>query len=108
MNDAVKIHGSDLLKSMKLARSKPAVLKHELATIRSNMPSALIASQDAIALQQIKEQGALADIDAGRFDIAVGKVRKIWASLPGAGYGQRENKLEILRAQFAAAGGMLA
>ena len=73
-----------------------------------NLPDFSPASQDAIALQQIKERGALADVDAGRFDIAVGKVRNIWASLPGAGYGQRENKLEILRAQFAAAGGMLA
>lgn len=73
-----------------------------------NLPDFSPTSQDAIALQQIKERGALADIDAGRFDIAVSKVRNIWASLPGAGYGQRENKLEILRAQFAAAGGMLA
>jgi len=73
-----------------------------------NLPDFSPESQDAIALQQIKERGALADIDAGRFDIAVGKVRNIWASLPGAGYGQRENKLEILRAQFKLAGGMLA
>ncbi|MGC7995735.1 lysozyme, partial [Salmonella enterica] len=54
-----------------------------------NLPDFSPASQDAIALQQIKERGALADVDAGRFDIAVGKVRNIWASLPGAGYGQR-------------------
>jgi len=39
------------------------------------------ASQDAIALQQIKEVGALADIDAGRFDQAVAKCIRIWASL---------------------------
>lgn len=66
------------------------------------------ASQDAIALQQIRERGALPDVDSGRFDIAIGKVKNIWASLPGAGYGQHENKIEILRAQFAAAGGRLA
>lgn len=73
-----------------------------------HLPDFSPASQDAIAIQQILERGALPDIDAGRFDIAVGKVRNIWASLPGAGYGQRENKIEILRAQFVAAGGRLA
>lgn len=66
------------------------------------------ASQDAIALQQIKERGALADIDAGRFDQAVKKVRNIWASLPGAGYGQHEHKLDNLRAAYIKAGGTLA
>lgn len=63
------------------------------------------ASQDAIALQMIKEQGALVDVDAGRFGAAIGKCRNIWASLPGAGYGQHENRLEDLQAAFVAAGG---
>lgn len=66
------------------------------------------AAQDAIALQQIKEQGALALIDAGQFDKAVAKCANIWASLPGAGYGQRENKLTDLRMAFTEAGGTLA
>lgn len=66
------------------------------------------ASQDAIALQQIKEQGALALIDAGQFDKAVAKVANIWASLPGAGYGQHENQLTALRVAFTRAGGQLA
>lgn len=66
------------------------------------------ASQDAIALQQIKERRALEDIDAGRFDIAVKKVKNIWASLPGAGYGQHENKLADLEEKFIEKGGTLA
>jgi muramidase (phage lysozyme) len=66
------------------------------------------ASQDAIALQQIKERGALADIEAGRFADAVNKCRNIWASLPGAGYGQHENKIADLEAAYIAAGGRLA
>jgi muramidase (phage lysozyme) len=65
----------------------------------------LPASQDAIALQMIKEQTALADVDAGRFAIAIDKCRNIWASLPGAGYGQHENKLAELQMAFVAAGG---
>lgn len=66
------------------------------------------ASQDAIALQQIRERKALADIDAGRFAAAVGKCRNIWASLPGAGYGQHENTLARLEAAYLSAGGTLA
>lgn len=65
-------------------------------------------SQDAIALQQIKESHALDDIEAGRFDTAVAKCAHIWASLPGAGYGQHENKVDALRAAYVAAGGTLA
>jgi muramidase (phage lysozyme) len=66
------------------------------------------ASQDAIALQQIKERRALADIEAGNFAAAVQRCKNIWASLPGAGYGQHEQKLEHLQAAFVAAGGRLA
>lgn len=65
-------------------------------------------SQDRIALQQIRERRALADIQAGRIDAALAKCRNIWASLPGAGYGQHEHKASDLLARFAAAGGVIA
>lgn len=64
-------------------------------------------SQDAIALQQIRERNAIGDIVAGRFDSAVAKVSNIWASLPGAGYGQHENKIERLRLAYSNAGGVV-
>lgn len=66
------------------------------------------ASQDMIALRQLREEGALPDINSGNFAEAVRKCSNIWASLPGAGYGQHENKLEKLQAAFQAAGGVLA
>ena len=66
------------------------------------------AAQDAIAIQLIKECKALADIDAGRINLAIKKCAHIWASLPGAGYGQHENKLEFLLAAYTKAGGMMA
>lgn len=66
------------------------------------------ASQDAIALQQIKERGALPLIDIGKFDDAVARVRNIWASLPGAGYGQNEHSIDHLRAAYVFAGGEVA
>lgn len=62
-------------------------------------------SQDLIAIQQIKEQRALPLIKAGKFDEAVSKVRNIWASLPGAGYGQHEQKLSKLAEIYQKAGG---
>lgn len=65
------------------------------------------ASQDAIAVQQIRERGALADVEAGRFDVAVAKCSKTWASLPGAGYGQHENDLADLRRAYIKAGGTI-
>jgi muramidase (phage lysozyme) len=65
-------------------------------------------SQDKWALQLIKERRALDDIEAGRFADAVSKCRNIWASLPGAGYGQHENKIADLEAAYIAAGGRLA
>ena len=66
------------------------------------------ASQDIVAVQQIKEQRALGDIDAGRFDLAVSKVKNIWASLPGAGYGQHENSIDRLRTAYLKSGGKIA
>lgn len=65
-------------------------------------------SQDAIALQLIRECRALDDIQAGRFDEAVAKCRSRWASLPGAGYGQHEQQIERLRQAFVERGGTLA
>ena len=62
-------------------------------------------SQDAIALQQIRERGAIPDIEAGNFAHAVNRVRNIWASLPGAGYGQHEQKLADLERVYRLAGG---
>ena len=66
------------------------------------------ASQDQIALQQIKEQGAIRNIKEGNIAVAIDKCRNIWASLPGAGYGQHENDLDQLLKVYQEAGGMLA
>lgn len=65
-------------------------------------------SQDAIALQQIRESRALDDVDAGKFGEAVLKCAHIWASLPAAGYGQHENKIDRLQTAYLDAGGTLA
>lgn len=65
-------------------------------------------SQDQIALQQIAERGALADVDAGRIKDAVKKCRTIWASMPGSPYGQRTETMDDFIKFFTAAGGKVA
>lgn len=65
-------------------------------------------SQDAWALQLIRERGALPLIDLGQFTLAVARVRNLWASLPGAGYNQPEHPIAKLQAAYIKAGGALA
>ena len=61
-------------------------------------------SQDAVALQQMGN-GALPMIDRGDIRQAIDRCSNIWASLPGAGYGQFEHKADSLIAKFKEAGG---
>ena len=73
---------------------------------RKQRPERLLSkSQDAVALQQIKERGALPMIDRGDIRQAIDRCSNIWASLPGAGYGQFEHKADSLIAKFKEAGG---
>ena len=65
------------------------------------------ADQDKIAIQMIREQKALDNIEAGQLVPAIDKCRNIWASLPGAGYGQHENTLDKLAHAYQQNGGML-
>lgn len=64
--------------------------------------------QDAIAMQLIKECKARDDINAGRIESAITKCRSRWASLPGAGYGQFEHKMDTLVSVYKKAGGTVA
>lgn len=62
-------------------------------------------SQDRIALQLIRECRALNDIDSGRIETAIRKCSSRWASFPGSGYGQHENKMTKLLDAYVKAGG---
>lgn len=65
------------------------------------------SSQDAIAIQQIKEQHALDLITLGYFDAAIKNCANIWASFPNAGYEQQEHPIEKLRTVYIKMGGIL-
>lgn len=79
--------------------------KHYMKQLR--LPDFGPDSQDKIAIQLIKECKALDDIYAGRIHSAVYKCRSRWASLPGAGYGQHEQKVEKLIDVFKKSGGVV-
>lgn len=72
-----------------------------------NLPNFGPEAQDKWAIQLIKERRSLQDIEAGKIAQAINNCRNIWASLPGAGYGQPEHKVDRLLAQYKAAGGKL-
>jgi len=65
-------------------------------------------SQDKLAIQLMRERGALDDVRQGRIGSAISRCCNIWASLPGAGYGQREHNLEKLVTVWRSAGGVTA
>lgn len=66
------------------------------------------AAQDRVAIQQIKERRAIQQIERGDFEGAVRSVKNLWASMPGAGYGQHEQHIVKLAAAYEAAGGVVA
>jgi len=64
-------------------------------------------SQDKIAIQLITECKAFKLIESGDFSGAVKACASRWASLPGANYGQHENKLATLQGHYINAGGLI-
>jgi len=67
------------------------ILSRTWDDLRANgvdLPDFTPANQDKAAVALIKRRGALADVLAGRFDKAIAKTNKEWASLPGSPYGQ--------------------
>jgi len=64
-------------------------------------------AQDRLAIQHIRECRALVLIENGDFEGTIERIRNIWASLPGAGYGQREHNFNDLLAVYLSKGGKL-
>jgi muramidase (phage lysozyme) len=66
------------------------------------------AAQDDMALELIKERGALELINQGQLTLAIQACASTWASLPGGASGQPQRSLEMLTDVFMLAGGALA
>lgn len=58
-------------------------------------------SQDLAAVDQLLRSGAAAKLLADNFEGAVESAKKIWASFPGAGYGQGERSMGSLQKVYA-------
>lgn len=65
-------------------------------------------SQDAMAVQLIDEKGALNDVKAGRFDMAINKIKKVWASMPNSNVNQPTRTYQYMVAAYTEAGGKIA
>ncbi|MCC5896660.1 MAG: glycoside hydrolase family 104 protein [Phormidium sp. BM_Day4_Bin.17] len=64
---------------------------------RLNLDDFSPKSQDLAAVELIRLRGGLRKIEAGDFDGAIRAIRREWASLPGAGYGQPQASREELK-----------
>lgn len=65
------------------------------------------ATQDLAAVGRIAARGALDDVKAGRFDIAVRKCAREWASLPYSPYGQPTLTIQKATNTYLASGGTI-
>jgi len=68
-----------------------------------NLPDFGPLSQDLWAIQLIRERRALDDIRQHRIREAISRCANIWASFPGAGYGQPEHQMDQLLVVFESA-----
>lgn len=71
------------------------------------LPDFSPASQDKAAIELIRKKGALPNVLSGRIADAIYQCRKVWASFPGAGYGQGERPITDLLRFYVQAGGQL-
>jgi len=58
------------------------------------------ASQDKIALELIRRNGALSDVQSGNFEAAINKLGGTWASLPSSPYSQPKKSMEWVTSYF--------
>jgi muramidase (phage lysozyme) len=71
------------------------------------LPDFSPASQDLACVALINRRDALDDVIAGRFEAAIRKCNKEWASLPGSPYGQPTTTMERALAIYRSCGGLL-
>lgn len=65
-------------------------------------------NQDRAAVGRLAARQALEDVKAGRFEAAIAKTAREWASLPGSPYGQPVITMNTAKAVYTANGGTFA
>lgn len=63
-------------------------------------------NQDYACCQLISDNNALNDVWNGKFDVAIQKLNKVWASFPGSPYGQPTHTLTELSIEYIKQGGI--
>lgn len=88
----------DIPSNRSTAAGRYQILAHYWKAYKSmlRLPDFTPPSQDAVALQQMKERGAIALIAAGDIEGAIKACSNIWASLPGSPYGQPTKPMALL------------
>ena len=70
-----------------------------------HLPDFSPVSQDYACIELLHEADAVADANAGYIERVIRKCAATWASLPGAGYGQHEQRMGFLIDAYKHAGG---
>jgi muramidase (phage lysozyme) len=93
---AVTVRAVPLLISTAAGRYQLLARYWNIYRVQLNLPDYSPASQDAVAIQQIKERGAIALIEAGNVAGAITACSAIWASFPQNSYGQGGKTMPVL------------
>ena len=101
----IKVRLNDRLTSTAAGRYQILAGQWNAYLPRLHLPDFSPLSQDLYAINQFREQGALALIQANRFRAAIAKINDIWASLPGSAYGQPTVSIDPCLAIYVMHGG---
>jgi len=84
------------------AAGRYQVLAHYFEVYKSqlHLPDFSPASQDAVALQQMKERKAITLVESGAIEEAIKACSNIWASFPGNIYGQGGKSMASLVSKY--------
>ena len=86
----------DLLTSTAAGRYQLELKWWRAYSLMLNLKDFSPASQDAVAIRQIKERAALPLIEAGNIEKAIEACSNLWASFPGNSYNQPQQQMAQL------------
>lgn len=96
----VTVRAVPLLQSTAAGRYQLLARYWNVYKAQLNLPDYSPESQDAVALQQMKERHAIDMVLAGNVEGAIAACSSIWASFPGAPYGQGGKSMDALLGHY--------
>jgi muramidase (phage lysozyme) len=101
LGGSVTVRAVPLLQSTAAGRYQLLARYWRVYKVQLSLPDYSPASQDAVALQQMKERGAVGLVLAGNVEGAIAACSNIWASFPGNDYAQGGHSMAALLAEYA-------